>query len=292
MLSLAKLGKNAVVLLFMLCPAGLAFAGVDWGITGDNVKGGGTLAAENLDSENTSYARLVFSRPYDGYKYLAVELSAKNGAPSVQCGINEKGLAVLSADAPVNKEEKNAGKKDLCELILRNYFEVNSVIEDKEKLSEYAPGSYMIADKSNVVQIEIVPGGKYRITGTMNGKLCHTSEYLEPEFSAYNKAVSTGSVVRRERINGLMGNSSQNFGLDDFITISEDQHDGPDNSLWVSGKSKTSERTLATFIVLMPGDAPPTLYIKTANTNQKMKSAKLLLDRKFWHNQNEGEISF
>lgn len=68
------------------------------------------------------------------------------------------------------------------------------------------------------------------------------------------------------------------FSMNDFITLSEDQADGPDNSIWRIGSSPQKERTLATFIVQLPLSGSPLLYIKVANPGQEPQYYHLRAD--------------
>jgi hypothetical protein len=79
--------------------------------------------------------------------------------------------------------------------------------------------------------------------------------------------------------------------MDAFIKISEDEHDGPGASLWRVGKTPGGERTLATWIVRSPREGAPSIYLKTANTGEAIKTKQLVLDRKFWEEQTSGELS-
>lgn len=262
-----------------------------WGVTGDTVKDGGTLIAKNFDYNPSFSTRLEFVIPNHGYKYLADVLYGSDIHPSVQGGINEKGLVVTSAATQIIKSTlPPGGKLGFNERILRDYDSVDSFLADTEMLNDYTSGFHMIADKYKIVMIEIAPEGQNNIQIVDNGPLYHTNEYCTPSLMTYNEIPSKSSQVRYARIQDLMTTHNGYFTLDDFIAISEDQNDGPYDSLWRTGNE--FERTLATWIVHLPADRAPVVYIKTANTGEEIKSTRLTLHKKFWDEQPIGEISF
>ena len=77
--------------------------------------------------------------------------------------------------------------------------------------------------------------------------------------------------------------SLQNFQfrlgeLERFVAISGDRHDGPDNSLWRSGR----EHTLASWIARTPAQGAPTLRVVLANPGEPVLTRQFVLDESFW----------
>lgn len=268
------------------------FASTIWGVTGDKIKGGGTIVAKNFDYRPSCDVKLIFKKPADGYKYLAAVVYEEGAEPIMLAGINEKGVSVMSASAPVKKTVDIKSISLLNEMLLSSYYQVNSLLEDRDILSKYGPGFYMVSDKSNIIMIEIAPEGRYKIDATMNGFLYHANHYLSDDFSGFNLSVSTGSWTRAERIKALVSGHQGFFTQDDFISFSQDRHDGPNRSIWRTGKPASAERTIATWVLNMPGGGWPELYMRKLNSKGKPVTVKITLNWSFWHTQNEGEISF
>jgi hypothetical protein len=70
--------------------------------------------------------------------------------------------------------------------------------------------------------------------------------------------------------------------MEDFIKFSGDKNDGPDNSIWRTGSTPQKTRTLATWIVEIPKNDVPTLYVKCANPGEEEKTYEVKLEDKLW----------
>jgi len=275
--------------VFFMPPA--ARACTLWGVTGDAVAGGGTLIARNVDYHPSYTTKLEFVQPGNGYRYLADVLYGAGISRGVQCGVNAKGLVVTSATAQIKKSMMKPGEKTgFNECVLRNYHSVDSFLADRGMVRAYAAGFHMVADSEKMVMVEIAPGGQDTIQVVDRGPLYHTNEYCAPGFLKYNQAPGRSSRVRYNRIRDLMTTHAGFFTLDHFIAISQDQHDGPNDSLWRIGMTAGSERTLATWIVHLPAAGSPVMYLKTANAGEDMKSMKRTLRHGFWKNQRAGVL--
>jgi hypothetical protein len=88
--------------------------------------------------------------------------------------------------------------------------------------------------------------------------------------------------VRLERIQRLLAMRPRPLTLADFISFSGDRHDGPDYGIWRSGSTPKKIRTLASWIVRLPANGPPTLYVKLANPGEPPATRRLQLDTSFW----------
>ncbi|MFZ0034909.1 MAG: carcinine hydrolase/isopenicillin-N N-acyltransferase family protein [Sedimentisphaerales bacterium] len=268
--------KYICLILLVLSTAVTAGATTLWGTTGDDVVNGGTLVAQNFDYNPKCSTKLQFVvSKTTGYRYLADILSGPGIAPGVQSGINEKGLVVTCAAVPFIKPSATAeARPGFAEWVLSSYGSVDDLLADKDKAGDFAPGYYMIADSGKIALIEIASRGQINVQEVTSGDLCYSKNYI-----AYS------------RIKELMAGHPGLFGLDDLVTYSQDRHNGPKNSLWRTGTTQTSERTLATWVVSLPDSGAPQAYIRLANTNEG-KNGRLTLDDNFWSNQSAGDVSF
>jgi isopenicillin-N N-acyltransferase-like protein len=259
-----------------------------WGAAGDAVAGGGTLLAKNRDwrPDHTQSIRLL--TPKDGFRYLG--LFADDGAePGIKAGVNEAGLAIVSASAssiPKKVRNAQADARGVMSKILRQYGSVADVIADAEVLFKPARANFlMLADHYQILQVEIGLDGQYSLNTQSNGVLAHTNHYLSPELAHCNQLQGESSHLRLARVSSLLA-VDKKWRLDDFAAISRDQHDGADNSLWRHGK----EYTLASWQIALPVQSVPTLSVVLANPLQNEKKAVWRLDALFWR-QKAGDLS-
>jgi isopenicillin-N N-acyltransferase-like protein len=268
--------KKLICLMFLtLASIAAANATTLWGVTGDNVVNGGTLVAQNFDynPQYSTKVQFVVSKT-TGYRYLADILSGPGINGSVQSGINEKGLAVASAAASFNKSATSEAKLGFNEWALSSYGSVDDLLADKDKAGDFAPGYYLIADSGKIALIGIAARDQINVQEVTGGDACYSKNDI-----AYR------------RIKELLAEHRGLFGLDDLVAYSQDRHNGPKNSLWRTGTTQTSERTLATWAVSLPDNGAPQAYIRLANTNDG-KTGRLTLDDNFWTNQTAGDVPF
>jgi len=297
--------KIVIFLLSMMFAANATRASTIWGATGDDVAGGGSLIAKNLDASSLCYTRLELVHPHNGYKHLANVLHGAGASPCVEGGVNEKGLVVVSAEAilnmaysqkSINRRSSTGGRLGLGfnDRILCNYGSVNELLRDKDIFRSYHPGFFLIGDKHELVLVEVTPTEHYSVQVVKNGPMCHANDYLTEAFHHFNQIQlqGTSSRERFSWIGRLLAKRDATFTMDDFLAMSEDQHDGPTDSIWRAGDTPTGTRTLSTWIVGLPLEDAPTVYLKTANRGEKIKSTRMTLDRDFWESQPAGEISF
>lgn len=252
-----------------------------WGAAGDAVAGGGTLLAKNRDwrPDHTQSVRLV--TPKQGFRYIG--LFADTGAePGIKAGVNEQALAVVSAAAStIPKKIRNAqtDARGVMSKILREYGSVEAVIADADVLFKPARANFlMLADRQQILQVEIGLNGQYSLSVKRNGVLTHTNHYQSPELAYCNQQPGQSSHVRLSRIQSLLAMGEQPWHMADFAQISRDQHDGADNSLWRYGK----EHTLASWQIALPPKGAPQLTVVLANPNQSEETRTWELDQKFW----------
>jgi isopenicillin-N N-acyltransferase like protein len=206
-----------------------------------------------------------------------------NDEPGIKAGVNEKGLCVISASAssiPKKQRDNQPGKHGLISILLSKYATVDDVIKDKDNLFPNARTLfYMISDKNNIVIVEVGLKGKYTIKQQSDGKILHTNHFLDKEMSEFNFKPGISSTTRLDRITKLMNDLAPPYNVSQFVTISRDQNDGPDNSLW---RVSPKESTLASWILANPKEGAPTLRLVIANPGKKEELHEFTLDEKFW----------
>lgn len=190
-------------------------------------------------------------------------LFAGNGTrKALKGGVNEQGLAIVSASASSIPREERLGAVHRASMktILKRYTTVEEVLQHKEL---FAGAKFlMLADRSRIAYVEITPDNRIRVRETARGTLAHTNHYLEPSFQSYNKRHGTSSMVRLVRIRTLMDQTKRPYQMADFIRFSEDRHAGPDNSIWRSGSTREGTQTLAVLAIRIPPAGLPEVYIK------------------------------
>jgi isopenicillin-N N-acyltransferase-like protein len=253
-----------------------------WAAAGDRTVHGGSLIAKNRDwTPEADAIRWVDSKK--GLRYLGLFPLRKSGSPGPVAGINEKGLAVVIASAgSLPLQERLAGGSGLMSKILPGYTAVAEVLAESGLFSQTHPAIYLLADRRRIAWIEVAPQGRFAIRGIENGVLSHTNHYLEETLTDANRKVGKSSRARISRIDALIAAHPAPLSLGQFITFSGDRSDGPDNSLWRTGGSPNGERTLASWIVSLPRDGFPELYIRLANPGEPEKTTQVVLDGPFW----------
>lgn len=246
------------------------------------LKAGGVIIAKNGDYvPRKSELKLVI--PKDGFKYFGVFPVKGNKYDGLVAGINEKGLAILSATVEgVSRKKRNTGMDGLSGKILATYGSVDSVLANKTMFAKSRPVFCLIADKEKIAIIEIAPGGRISIRTTGNGVLFHTNHYLDENLLKANEKIGKSSLARFKRIGNLLNDYPFRFTIGDFVTFSEDITDGPDNSIWRTGGTPGKERTLSTWIISIPKNGDSELYVKFKNPDEPIRVYNMKLDVPFW----------
>ena len=224
----------------------------------DYVEGGGTLLVKNRDwTPQEQAVRLVSS---GGYLYYG--LFAGDGSKlALKGGVNEKGLAVVSASASSipRKERAAMPQRSSMRKMLANCATVDEALQQQDLL--VGPKFLMLADRQKIVYVEVAPDGKVNVQEVQQGTLAHTNHYLAPEFQSYNRLKGVSSHKRYDRIQSLLQTGAP-FTLDRFLEFSTDRHDGPDNSIWRDGSTEKKEQTMGTIAIHIPASGQPEIYIK------------------------------
>lgn len=246
-----------------------------WSASGSRVEGGGTLIVKNRDWRPNHYQEFRLIEPEKGFKYYGL-FAVGGDSPGLKGGINEKGLVVITASAssiPHQQRLSIPHAKAVISTLLKNCDSVSAALT---RTDLFVGAQYlMLADKTKAAVIEIAPEGHYAIKEVSDGLLWHTNHYNDPALAEYNMQVGASSTQRYNRIGELLTASSNPFSLDDFIAFSNDRIAGPDNSIWRTGSSPKKTRTLSTWIVYLPEQGEPVMFVKLANPEQQEQTFQL-----------------
>ena len=254
-----------------------------WGAAG-SAAGGGTIVCKNRDWKPDHTQVLKMRRSEEGYAYFGLcTVYATQSTEGMAAGVNEKGLTAFTAatsSLPSSTWKDRKVTRNVTTPILLGYATCDEVLAKRDALfSSMRPTFVMIADRTKILMVEVGLDGKYALKTIENGVVGHANHYLDKTLAEFNVNVGDSSRTRQDRIDQLLKTSRKPFTIDTFAAIGRDQHDGPDNSLWRSGKVA---RTLASWIVACPRDGAPRLRVVIANPDQKEETHVLVLDERFW----------
>jgi hypothetical protein len=252
-----------------------------WGATGTSVEGGGTLIAKNRDWAPDHHQELALLKPSEGYRSLALKVIGGE-EPGVKAGVNEKGLVIVSATAnqvPSADRKKVRQQKGLLSHLLATCASIDDVLKNLDLMRR--PVFYLAGDRKEIAKIEVGPEGQRAVTRRDSGTLHHTNHYCDIATPASGRPPGASSSQRYARIGELLETQKKPFTVGDFIRFSEDQTDGPDNSIWRTGSKPDSRRTLATWVVLVPESGSPRLFLKIADPGEPEQVCRLSLEAAF-----------
>lgn len=277
--SLCRLIQTAACLFLLALPLE-GYSCTLWGGAGDDV-GSGTMISKNRDWKPDHVQLLKINR---SGKYAYLGLYAKgNDAPGLKEGVNEKGLAVVSATAgsiPSVKRKAQKGKGNLMGTLLSEYADCDQVLADKDALfSNRKPAYLMISDTRKIIMLEVGLLGRFSVTVATSGTVVHSNHYVGDSLLACNEKIGRSSTARLQRISQLLQTTSRPLSMESFVEMSQDRHDGANNSLWRTG---TGSCTLSSWILRTPSAGPPTLRVLIADRSKPEQLEKFVLDEKFW----------
>ncbi len=237
-----------------------------WAAAGDEwVKGGGTLIVKNRDWRPDHQQEVRLTTPKSGFRYFGLYALGKTSS-GIKAGINEHGLVVVTATAgaiPEKERVKMKGAGGVTSRLLSGCDSVESALQKKELF--VGPQYIMLADRKHIAYVEIGDKGRHAIRCVDKGILYHTNHYLEPSMLEWNRAIGESSRIRCERIKELLEGTPRPYTLNDFAAMSKDQHAGPDNSIHRTGSSEKVSATLACWIVALPPEGSPRLWLRILN---------------------------
>ena len=253
-----------------------------WAAAGERAAHGGSLIAKNRDwTPEPDEVRLV--APAQGFRFLGLFPVREGKRPGVVAGVNERGLSVVVASAgSLPREERIKGGKGLLRQLLTEFSTVEEVLAKRALFSRTHPVIYLLADSRRIAWVEVAPGGRYAVRDSTSGVLSHTNHFLDATLDDANQRIGRSSRARLARIEALLAGKAQPLTREDCIAFSADRNDGPDNSIWRTGSRPEGKRTLATWIVSLPREAPPELFVRLADPGAAEKTGNLKLDAAFW----------
>jgi len=180
-------------------PACTLFGAVGEGM----VEGGGTLAAKTRD-EHPGPQRFDIAVPSKGYAYLGLFTGDKH---RFNMGFNEKGLFLArSTSGSLLRKERLAlprffkHRLSATDWIMQHYASVDEVLAHKEVFVE--PVNYLLADRTKIAVVEVMPGGQTTVRITEHGTAAHTNHFIEPESEALNQKIGSSSARRLDAHSG------------------------------------------------------------------------------------------
>lgn len=251
-----------------------------FGAAGPAVAGGGTLLVKNRDWRPDHTQELALVVPDRGYRYIG--LFARGGkAPGLKAGVNQAGLAVVSATAgslPRNLRRSLPGLGGWLRALLAGCDSVEAALAKAELFRVAKPMMLLLADRRELARVEIAPGGRYAVTRADKGTLWQTNHYLEPSLAGANLAVGASSAARAARIRDLLATGPTPWTLTGLLALSDDTTNGPDNGIWRTGGKPGATRTMATLAVSLPPRGPGLLRVRLADPGRPEQRIRLLLD--------------
>jgi hypothetical protein len=279
-----------LILLGFLGAAPCARSCTLWALHGADVQGGGTLVVKNRDyppGHPTSFA--LFS-PEKGYRILAMR-STGSGKPTMVGGVNEKGLAVVTASvgtipkAERRRVRREYGLKYPVEPLLARFATVREVVAAQELLAGVTPIFALIADANEVATLES-SGKAWKIeVMPRNGFTAHTNHPLLVDTPDMRQEPDPkGSLVRLARIRELLAGLAKPADLAAVTALALDQADGPDRSIHRTGSSPGKARTVGLLSVWLPpaGGAPRAVLRVIDPLGVRQAELSLVLDAAFW----------
>jgi hypothetical protein len=251
-------------------------------VTGDGSKDGGSIIGQTWDAPRGTSGELRLVIPAKGFRYLGLFPLKAKSSDYVIAGVNEGGLVVVTATADtISSKKKLIGRQNLAETILTTYGSVDSVLVKRDVLAKSSPIFLILGDYSKIALIQIGTKGRFKVETTGNGLFYHTNHYTDQGLLQDNKRYAGNSLLRRNRLKYLLEKYPQPLSLDEFLLIASDKGNGPDHSIWRTG-SGSQERTLASWIVILPKTSPPEIYFKLVNPGSNELNYEIRLDKPFW----------
>ena len=276
--------------LLVLLLSAAARACTLWAANGADVAGGGSLLVKNRDyppGHPTSFALVT---PKHGHKVMAM-LSTGTGQPTMVGGVNEKGLAVITAavgSIPRAERKRRAEAGGLVYPVrpmLERFATVREVVAAKDLLAGVRPIFAIVADAHEVAVLES-SGHAWKIevmardafTAHANHPLLVDTPDMRQEPDA------PGSVVRLNRIRALWAGLPKPADLAAVAALALDQADGPDRSILRTGSAPGKARTVGLLAAWLPpdGGAPKVIIRVIDPLGARQAEASLTLDAAFW----------
>lgn len=183
-------------------------------------------------------------------------------------GINEKGLVVVISAAsslPATEETMKLWVPGgVVAPLLANCSSVDEALKQDQWLTY--PQNLLLADDKEIALVEISPTGEKNIKRTSKGYLAHTNHYLEnPEWNL--RTLTLSSVMRQERIEELLQNGKKPYDLKELLVFAKDHIGSANSSIFRTGETEKSTRTISTFAVEIPKSGKPKIFFEIWGPN-------------------------
>lgn len=251
-----------------------------WAAAGE-AAGGGTILAKNRDWYQNHRQILKRVHPDGGYAYVGIYAENKKVYSGFKAGINEKGLSIVNASAsslPRAERKKMGYTWKVMENVLARCANVEEALSFLS--SSEGPRFLLLADRKEIAQVEIGPYGVERVERKANGTLHHTNHYKEFPLTVFNELPGKSSHVRDGRIGEILQEKPV-WTMDDFIAVTSDQAGGADDSIFRTGSTKKSEKTIASWVVRIPPEGAPEIYARLLNPHEPVQEIRLAGDALF-----------
>ncbi|MEJ5357606.1 MAG: carcinine hydrolase/isopenicillin-N N-acyltransferase family protein [Desulfobacterales bacterium] len=246
-----------------------------WAAAGEAVEGGGVLVAKNRDFRPDHRQEIEILRPREGW--AALVLRAVGGAePGIKAGINERGLVIVSATAgevPADERRRAGGGSGLMGRLLSSCGGIDEVLRETGHFRR--PVFYLLGDRAGVAAIEVAPDGSLAVERLASGTLYHANHYRWLAREGLPRPPGASSRAREARIAGLLATEAGPFTAEDFLRWSRDRSDGPDRSLWRTGRNPQAVRTLATWIARIPPGGDPEVTVRIADPGEPERFCRI-----------------
>ena len=131
------------------------------------------------------------------YAYLGLFTGDKH---RFNMGFNEKGLFLArSTSGSLLRKERLAlprffkHRLSATDWIMQHYASVDEVLAHKEVFVE--PVNYLLADRTKIAVVEVMPGGQTTVRITEHGTAAHTNHFIEPESEALTKKSARAALA-------------------------------------------------------------------------------------------------
>lgn len=275
----------------MLLIAGPGWACTLWAVSGPDVQGGGTLLVKNRDFPPGHPTHFALVAPENGYRILAM-LSAFKGGTTVVGGVNEKGLAMVTATVgTLDRTERlrrtrEYGLRPPIRRILARYASLRELLDDPKALEGTPPVFALIADATGVAVLES-SGLGWRVQAVPQGEIAtHTNHPILfglPDIQ--DRPDAPGSLARLARIRALLAGLPKPATLSTVAALSRDAAAGPDNSIFRTGSTPDKARTVGMLAVHLPPDGgAPVIMLRVVDPVDGREAEETLrLDAAFWN---------
>ena len=279
-----------LVLLAVLALPRAARACTLWAANGSDVAGGGSFLVKNRDYPPGHPTSFALGTPKHGHKIMAM-LSTGKGQPTMVGGVNEKGLAVITAAvgsiprAERKRRTQAGGLVYPVRPMLERFATVREVVAAKDLLAGVRPIFAIVADAHEVAVLES-SGQAWKIeVMARDAFTAHTNHPLLVDTPDMRQEPDApGSVVRLNRIRELWAGLPKPADLAAAAALAQDQADGPDRSILRTGSAPGKARTVGLLAAWLPpnGGAPRVIIRVIDPLGARQAEARLTLDAAFW----------